>query len=582
MTSTTVEAPSVVGSETPINAHLTERRRWLIIALVLVPVFVGSLDLTIISAILPEVLIKLNIPIDTNLGSAAWMVTGYLLAYTVSMALMGRFSDMVGRRGAFLVCLALFIVGSWWVATAHLFPTALLNDIARRYLNQRPDLNQLTLLSVIIGRVIQALGAGAVVPVSLALVADLYPPQRRAAAVGFVGAMDTLGWVLGHLYGGLMVGFFQQNGEAIRLWLAGLGLALPAPDWRTLFWINVPLGAFAFALMLFALRDVQHPTSKGRFDLIGGLLIAAALTCLVLGLGGNTDVTGATSIQALEAQAGESPYNAPLLLAAAAIFGSFLLWEWRHKHPILELRLFRQRAVSAATLTNLLIGFLLMLGLVSVPLLINLRAENASAESIARAAERAGILLSMLTIPMVLAAVPGALLSGRIGFRNTTLLGILLAIGGFLLSGSTWRAETSELLMGLHLALIGVGLGLTIAPIGTVVINAVDASRRGVASALVLIMRYLGMTIAIPSMTTYALSRLNYMVSLARESFGRDWAAEQIQRESVRVYFESGVAVIAEMLLIGALIGVVALLPALGLRGKQPQTEDKDETEHNT
>jgi len=570
MTNVLIETPSALRTETPINAHLTERRRWLIIALVLVPVFVGSIDLTIVSAILPEVLIKLNIPIDTNLGTAAWMVTGYLLAYTVSMALMGRFSEMVGRRSACLVCLALFIVGSWWVATAHLFPTALLNDIARRYLGLRPDLNQLTLLAVIIGRVIQALGACAVVPVSLALVADLYPPERRAAAVGFVGAMDTLGWVLGHLYGGVMVGLFQQHGEAIRLWLTGLGLALPAPDWRTLFWINVPLGIFAFALMLFALRGVQHPISPGRFDLIGALLIAAALTCLVLGLGGNTDVTGATSLQALETQASQSPYNLPLLVAAAALFGVFLLWEWRQAHPILELHLFRQRAVSAATLANFLIGFLLMLGLVSVPLLINLRAENASAESIARAAERAGLLLSTLTIPMALAAVPGAWLSGRIGFRSTTLSGIALAIVGFALAGSTWRADTPELIMSAQLALIGIGLGLTIAPIGTVVINAVDAARRGVASALVLIMRYLGMTIAIPSMTTYAFSRLNYLVSLARESFALDWTAEQIQRESVRVYFDSGVTVIAEMLLIGALIGVVALLPALWLRSAQP------------
>ncbi len=573
MTNVLAEAPSALRvEEKPINAHLSERRRWLIIALVLVPVFVGSIDLTIISAILPEVLLKLNIPIDTNLGTAAWLVTGYLLAYTVSMALMGRFSDMVGRRGAFLVCLALFIVGSWWVATAHLFPTVLLNDIARRYLGQRPDLNQLTLLAVIIGRVIQALGAGAVVPVSLALVADLYPPERRAAAVGFVGAMDTLGWVLGHLYGGVMVGLFQQNGEAVRQWLAGLGLTLPAPDWRTLFWLNVPMGVFAFVLMVFALRGVQHPISKGRFDLIGAALIAASLTCLVLGLGGSTDVTGATSLQALQAQASESPYNLTLLALAGALFITFLLWEWRQKHPILELHLFRQRAVSAAALANLLIGFLLMLGLVSVPLLINLRAENASAEAIARAAERAGVLLSTLTIPMALAAVPGAWLSGKIGFRNTVLGGISLAIVGFLLTGSTWRADTPELLMSLHLALIGIGLGLTIAPIGTVVINAVGATRRGAASALVLIMRYLGMTIAIPSMTTYAFSRLNYMVSFARESFGLDWSAEQIQRESVRVYFESGVAVIAEMLLLGALIGLLALLPALWLHGKQPNT----------
>src|SRR5260221_11367882 len=134
-----------------MTAHqvITTRRRWLIMVLILIPVFIGALDLTILSAILPEVLTKLNIPIDTNLVTAAWAVTGYLLAYTVSMTVMGRVSDLIGRRSVYLVCLAIFIVGSWWVATAHEFPTALLNQISRQGFHQRPDLNQLTLIAVI-------------------------------------------------------------------------------------------------------------------------------------------------------------------------------------------------------------------------------------------------------------------------------------------------------------------------------------------------------------------------------------------------------------------------------------------------
>src|SRR5204862_1566414 len=109
-----------------VSAH----RRWVVLALVLIPMFIGALDLTIVSAILPEVLTRLNIPIDTNLGTAAWAVTGYLLAYTVSMTVMGRISDLIGRRGVYLVCLAIFIAGSWWVAMAHELPTLLLDQFA--------------------------------------------------------------------------------------------------------------------------------------------------------------------------------------------------------------------------------------------------------------------------------------------------------------------------------------------------------------------------------------------------------------------------------------------------------------------
>src|SRR5260221_5181908 len=213
-----------------MTAHqvISTRRRWLIMALILIPVFIGALDLTIVSAILPEVLTRLNIPIDTNLGTAAWAVTGYLLAYTVSMTVMGRISDLIGRRGVYLVCLGIFIFGSWWVATAHELPTEMFNVIARQVLHQRPDINQLTLLAVIVGRVIQALGAGAIVPVSMALVGDLFPPERRAQPIGIIVAIDTLGWGLGHLYGGLMVNFFNLHGNDIAEFLHRIGLNWPA------------------------------------------------------------------------------------------------------------------------------------------------------------------------------------------------------------------------------------------------------------------------------------------------------------------------------------------------------------------
>ncbi|HRE46609.1 MAG TPA: MFS transporter [Aggregatilineales bacterium] len=557
---------SMTPATAPFHEIVSARRRRLIVFLVLIPVFVGSLDLTIVSAILPEILTRLNIPIETNLALAAWMVTGYLLAYTVSMMVMGRVSDMVGRRGAFLVCLTIFIFGSYWVATANQFPTVVLNDFARRVLGQRPDLNTLTLVAIILGRVIQALGAGAIVPVSVALVADLYPPSRRAGPVGLVGAFDTLGWVLGHLYGGLTVNFLAVNGAGLHQTLSGIGLGGLPMDWRLLFYINVPLGLFAFFLMWRALRRVEHPISAGRFDVLGALLIALALVALVLGLGGNTDVTGATSLRNL----GESalPYNPVLLLAALGLFVIFVAWEWRAKYPLLELHFFRDRSISAATVTNLLVGFCLMLGLVSVPLLVNLQAENASAVSIALAAERAGILLSALTIPMALAAIPGGWLSGKIGYRTTTLLGMGLAGVGFISAGTTWRLDSPPLMMAFHMTMVGVGLGLTIAPIGTVVINHVDESRRGVASALVLIMRLIGMTVAIASMTTFALNRVGQLVTIARVSFPGGLTAQEVQGLSTQAYIASGVQVIGELLVVGGIVCAVALLPTLLIRAR--------------
>ncbi|MEP7289938.1 MAG: MFS transporter [Chloroflexota bacterium] len=556
----------MTNAATP-QSTVTTHRRWLILALVLVPVFIGALDLTIVSAILPEVLTRLNIPIDTNLGTAAWAVTGYLLAYTVSMIVMGRVSDLIGRRSVYLVCLAIFIGGSWWVATAHEFPTALLNQIARQGLHQRPDINQLTLLAVIIGRVIQALGAGAIVPVSMALVGDLYPPDRRAQPIGIIGAVDTLGWVLGHLYGGVMVSFFNQNGAAIEQFLQQLGLNWPAPDWHTLFFLNVPIGLLALGLTWWALRGVEHPAGEGRFDIIGGILVSLTLIGLNVAVGGNTEITGATSLNALDTQANGSPFNLPLLAGALLSFALFLIWEWFQKYPLIDLHLFRKRNVSAASSTNLLVGFCLMLALVSVPLLVNLRAENASADSIANAAEKAGILLSSLTVPMMFAAIPGGGLANRIGYRTTTMLGMTLAGIGFLLAGLTWQADTPDLVMAAEMILVGIGLGLTISPIGTAVINDANESQRGISSALVIILRLVGMTIAVSTLTTFALSRVNYLVGVARDTFAAGLTPDQIQHLSVQAYFASGIKVIDELLLIGSVVCFIALIPAMFLRG---------------
>lgn len=551
----------------PTAQSFSVRRRWGVLLLVLIPVFIGALDLTIVSAILPEMLTKLSIPVDTNLSAAAWAITGYLLAYTVSMTVMGRISDLVGRRGVYLVCLAIFIFGSYWVATSHEWPTDMLNQIARRFLGQRPDLNQLTLIAIIIGRVIQALGAGAMVPVSMALVADLFPPQRRAQPIGLIGAIDTLGWVLGHLYGGVMVNFFSQNKDALREWLRQIGLNWPAPDWHTLFYLNVPIGILAFVLTWLALRGVEHPRGKGRFDFFGAALLALALAGLNLGLGGNTEITGATSLEALRRQANNSLFNPALLVAGALCFLAFLAVSLRLRDPLIDLRLFRRGNVAAASATNLLVGFCLMLGLVSVALLVNLRAENPSEAAIALAAEQSGILLSALTVPMALFAIPGGWLASRVGYRVAVGLGMVLAFGGMLLAGLTWRVDTPGLVMAGHMILVGIGLGMTISPVGTAVINDVDESQRGMASALVIIVRLVGMTVAISSLMTYALNRVAYLVSLARESFPAGLGADEIKHLSFNAYFNSGVQVIDEMLIIGAVACLLALIPALALRG---------------
>jgi MFS family permease len=522
------------------------KRPGLILAAVCLPVFLGALDLTIISAVLPAVVADLDVPLQTGLDEAAWAVTGYLLAYAVSMTFMGRISDLWGRRRVYLLCLIIFLLGSWWVAASPGAPAEIAYRIARLVAGGRPDRSLMALYALIFGRVVQAFGAGAMVPVSMALAADLFPPERRALPLGLIGAVDTAGWVLGHLYGGIMVQFFA---------------------WPVLFWINLPLIALMFALTVWAFRSLPESRSRIPMDWIGVLWITLALTGLNLGLAaGDAGSAGAP------AGTGISPV--PLALALFA-FAAFIIHELRTPHPLLDLRLYRQRNISASSALNLIIGFCLMAGLVSVPLFINL----AGAQDSGQGALVSGYLLSAFTIPLAVAALPGGWLTGRIGYRLTTLAGLAVALAGFglmtqwqpemaaqavaLLTAGTRPEGSGVLLMIAGLALAGIGLGLTIAPIGTAVINGAGESERGIAAAAVIILRLVGMSLSVSLLTTYGLRRTaEISAGLLQGVTLTDGA------RIVAAMLQTVTRVTAEMAWIAFAAAAAGLIPAMLLRNK--------------
>lgn len=214
------------------------------IAAALLAVFVGALDLTVIATILPGMATDLRIN-AADVDRYVWIVNSYLLAYVVAIPVMGRLSDLVGRTRAFQGSLGIFLAGSVWCALASDLP------------------------AMVAGRAIQGAGGGALLPVTMAMVGDLLAPGRRAAALGLVGAVDTLGWVPGPLWGALLVAIAPGN-----------------EPWRWAFFVNIPLAAVG----AFAISRVGAPATRRlpdwwrRLDLPGALLLAGALVCLNLGL----------------------------------------------------------------------------------------------------------------------------------------------------------------------------------------------------------------------------------------------------------------------------------------------------------
>ncbi len=545
---------------------------WLALFIVSLPVFIGALDLTIISAVLPEVIISLDLPVKEYLDQASWAVNGYLIAYALSMTFTGRLSDLFGRRVIYIACLLVFIAGSYLVT---IYDNTTINkwiiDFHYEVLNREPPrLAEQHLYLVIFGRVVQAFGAGAMVPVTIALAGDLFPAHRRARPIGLIGAVDTLGWVLGHLYGGVMVRFFGAHGDRIVDAFGGAGITIAKPSWETLFILNIPLSLLALAGAWWALQSLPRPHHRGRFDVLGTLLISAALVFLNLALGTSPETAGSAS-SFEELRGNTTSYAAYFLIAAAAAFVLFILVETRVRSPLIRIKLFASRNFSVSSLTNFLVGFCLAIGLVSAPLLVNFRADTPATEDIQHAAHIAGILLSGLTIPMALVAIPGGWLSDRFGYRVPTVGGLALACVGFLLTGLTWEYDTPYLLMGAEMVLIGVGLGLTISPIGTAALNDVDEHERGVASALVLILRLVGMTIAISGLTTYALERFD----IIREDYIAPVTGDAIDiiNAAQQANLVAAVDVISELQFIGAVVSGIALLIALLMRGGKYATQ---------
>lgn len=524
------------------NGHMSSSRVHFspatIIGLISLPIFLGALDLTVVSAVLPHVVYDLEIPLQTGLDNAAWVVSGYLLAYTVAMTFMGSFSDRVGRQRVYLLALVIFGMGSYLVAVADGWPTDLALRLAYRLGRLRPDPTYLSLRMLIMARMVQAFGGGAMVPVGMAIAGDLYPAGKRARPLGVIAAVDTAGWVVGHLYGGILARFF---------------------DWRMIFWLNLPLCAAAFLIIYFALTGLPRlPEKVGRMDWLGAVLISLALATLNLGLGTDVDQSGTLNL------GGETalPRFAGGYLALSGL--SLILFFWRQQrtaNPLIPLSLFQRPNFPAAGVSNFLIGVSLFIAIANVPLFIN----TLVAETLEQGAWDSGWMLSALTIPMAFASFPGGWITSQRGYRLPALLGLLMAVAGFLLMTS-WKPDTTYLTMIPQLALTGIGFGLTLAPIAVAAIDTSPTAQRGAASGLVIIFRLVGMTVGASALATYGLQRANY---LGRAILGANtdlsttaWAGMQVATQ-----------VINETFLIAAIICVLAIVPSNFLKPLEERSE---------
>jgi len=376
---------------------------YLALGVVCVAVFLTALDQTVVVTALVAMIDDVGVP-TTQPDRAAWIVSGYLLGYVIAMPLMGRISDIFGRRRIFVICLIIFGLGSLGCALAPQLGSSIAPDtttlggaiLTPLYNAVQAIVTPLGQLGIdtsapgldilVASRFIQAVGGGALVPVAMAVAGDLFGGTRRGLALGLIGAVTEAGGVLGPVWGAFVT----------TTW-----------GWTWIFWLNLPLVA-----LLLVVGSLCLPRARGArepVDVIGALVFGASLTCLTIGLGQQNEGTGVLDPTA------HSTFNPVFLGAAAALFGAFIVLELVIRWPVVDPRLFRRVAFSAASILSLIIGVALIISLVEIPLfLFSLQDTTTIA---------AGLALLRLTALVPVGALAGGWLSGRIGCPLTAAIG---------------------------------------------------------------------------------------------------------------------------------------------------------------
>jgi MFS family permease len=495
-------------------------------------VMLAAADTYVVVLALPSIMAGIGLSLD-HLEAATPIVSGFLLGYVALLPLLGRLSDRVGRAPVFTGCLLAFAIGSLVTASAQ------------------------DLTGAVVGRALQGAGGGGLVPVTLAIVADLWPPGRRGLPLGVVGAVQELGSVLGPLYGAAILSIstwrliFWLNLPLAAILGTGFLLARPLPGsaflarrrrprdltgaillgvallagalavsapgvlaqsvvwgvvyapllWGSTWTTPMALAALVAAAAVCVRGATGSPTSARllpvrrlpaiwrQLDGLGGLLLAALLGCIVISF------STADPSHALV-----SPAAAVLLPIGALALAAFVVRERHSPQALVPLREIAGPAAVGALLSNLAIGAALMAALVDVPIFARATADPNSQLG-------AALVLVRLLVAVPVGALAGGLVCERFGYRLTTAAGMALSTAMFLLMARWSPASIGPGFRPSDPVLVGCGLGfgLAIAPINAAILGAVAQARHGLAAALVVVARMMGMLVGVSLLTAIGL-----------------------------------------------------------------------------
>jgi EmrB/QacA subfamily drug resistance transporter len=416
---------SVTSTSAPAAVGLRSERGPVLAALMLATSLV-ALDATIIATAVPSIVRDLG-----GFSQFPWLFSIYLLTQAVTVPLYGKLADVVGRRPVMFFGIAAFLVGSVLCGAAWSMP------------------------ALIAARAVQGIGAGAVLPISITMVGDLYSVEERARVQGYVASVWGISSVVGPTLGGVFSEYLS---------------------WRWIFFVNLPLGAAAAWMLA---RSFKENVTRRRhdLDLAGAGLLTAGCSLLILGL-----------LQGGVSWAWASPVSMAVFGAAALTLVAFLLVERRASEPVLPMWVFSRRTLVGGNLAAIAIGVVLI-GLSSyIPTYVQ--------GVLGTGALVAGFALAAMTVGWPIAAGLAGKVYMRIGFRDTALIGSAVVIAGTVLT-TLLGPHTRVLAVAAACFVVGVGLGLASSPTIVAVQSVVGWERRGVVTATNLFSRNLGSAVGV-------------------------------------------------------------------------------------
>ena len=403
----------------------------------------GFMDVTIVATAGPTIIAELG-----GVSLYAWVFSSFVIVQIIVIPIFGKLSDLYGRKKFFLMGLVVFMIGSALSGASQ------------------------NIYELIVFRAVQGIGFGAFVPATIAIAGDLFPPEKRGRVQGLL---------------------FSVNGIAFAVAPAAGSFLTETINWRWIFYINLPLGVVAFLIIYLSLREARAASASAFSDWAGASSLAGLLALFMMGL-----FLGGSTFDWLSWE------EVALFAGSGLVLAIFVLVEGRAKEPVLPLRLFRMRTISAATGVNILRA-LVLFGLIAY---LPLYAQAVLGANVTGVRNAVYALALPLTAGILLS---GATLS-RLGFRNIILVGAGLLVAGLVTLQSLNSSSSLLQLMELEVP-IGLASGLMIPPTIVAFQNSVRRNEIGVASALAAFTLNLGGAIGVAALGAIQANRFTTQLS---------------------------------------------------------------------